>query len=64
MLLYIKGTLDAIVSDESAESRKRGTAALSEVDRMLKSGGIYAVITLAQVSFLGTKHRTLLLGHQ
>ncbi len=49
MLLYIKGTLDAIVSDESAESHKRGTAVLSEVDRLLKSDGIYAVITLAQV---------------
>ena len=43
-----KATFDALVADDSATSMKMADSICGEVDRVLKYGGRYICITLAQ----------------
>ncbi|XP_007525255.1 eEF1A lysine and N-terminal methyltransferase isoform X1 [Erinaceus europaeus] len=49
-----KGTLDAILTDEEAQTLKQVDRMLAEVDRVLKVGGRYLCISLAQEHVLKT----------
>lgn len=43
-----KGTLDAIMTDDSADTIKKVTAMISEIRRVLKNNGRYICVSLAQ----------------
>ena len=49
-----KGGLDALMGEDSAESTVSGDKLLSEVSRLLQSGGFYMCVTLAQSHVLST----------
>jgi len=47
-LVFDKGALDALMSDDTARSKQDAATLFSEIDRVTKVGGAYVCITLAQ----------------
>lgn len=47
-VIFDKGTLDALFSENSSEARERVSKLFSEIDRLLKFGGRYVCISLLQ----------------
>ncbi len=55
-----KGALDALMGEDSPESREAGGRLLSEVRRLLSPcGGAYLCVTLAQPHVLGERSPSL-----
>jgi spermidine synthase len=51
-IVFDKATMDALMADDGPESNRDADKLLSEVDRVLKSGGRYICITLLQSHIL------------
>jgi len=46
--VFDKGALDALMANDSVESHTKGSRMLQEIDRVLKPGGTYFCVSLAQ----------------
>ena len=58
-----KGSLDALMGEDSAASTEAGGRLLREVERVLTVGGSYLCVTLAQSHVLSTAPCTSCITH-
>ena len=60
--VFDKGALDALMSDESAQSTEEANQMFSEVARVLTPGGFYLCVTLAQQQIMSALFRFFRVG--
>jgi spermidine synthase/SAM-dependent methyltransferase len=56
-LVFDKGALDALMSDQSSQSSRDAAQMFSEIQRVLAEGGFYVCITLAQEQIMSSIFR-------
>eukprot|EP00943_MAST-04B_sp_MAST-4B-sp1_P001663 g1663.t1 len=55
--VFDKGALDALMADASKKSSSDAMQMFEEIDRVLKDGGVYVCVTLAQQQIMGAVFR-------